>query len=69
VENVIAEAVKFFNLNMLSSPILIKRLCRVLAFLERNPSVKSYKDATPEAGGWGAAPAELEPAKLKTGRL
>jgi len=24
VENVIAEAVKFFNLNMLSSPILIK---------------------------------------------
>ena len=36
---------------------------RVLAFLEKSPIVRSYKDAPSEAGGWGATLAELGPAK------
>ncbi len=33
---------------------------RVHALLRRNPMVRSFQDAPPEAGGWGATIAELE---------
>jgi DNA-nicking Smr family endonuclease len=32
---------------------------RVQALLQNNPLVSSYKDAPPEAGGWGATLVEL----------
>ena len=33
---------------------------RVHGLLQRNPLVKSFKDAPPEAGGWGATLVELQ---------
>jgi len=32
---------------------------RVHQILQKNPQVKSFKDAPPEAGGWGATVVEL----------
>jgi dsDNA-specific endonuclease/ATPase MutS2 len=32
---------------------------RVQGLLQKNPLVSSYKDAPPEAGGWGATLVEL----------
>jgi DNA-nicking Smr family endonuclease len=37
---------------------------RVRALLRRNPMVLSFKDAPPEAGGWGATVAELKKADI-----
>ena len=34
---------------------------RIHGLLKRNPMVKSFKDAPPEAGGWGATLVHLEP--------
>ena len=34
---------------------------RVHQILQKNPQVKSFKDAPPEAGGWGATLVELNP--------
>jgi len=34
---------------------------RVQALLEKNPMVASFKDAPPQAGGWGATLVELVP--------
>ena len=33
---------------------------RVQALLKKNPQVKSFKNAPPEAGGWGATLVELK---------
>ena len=33
---------------------------RVRALLRRNPMVRSFQDAPPEAGGWGATVVELK---------
>ncbi len=33
---------------------------RVHALLRRNPMVRSFQDAPPEAGGWGATVVELK---------
>jgi len=33
---------------------------QVQRLLQRNPQVKSFKDAPPEAGGWGATLVELK---------
>jgi dsDNA-specific endonuclease/ATPase MutS2 len=35
---------------------------QVQRILQKNPQVKSFKDAPPEAGGWGATIVELMPA-------
>ena len=34
---------------------------QVQRILQKNPRVKSFKDAPPEAGGWGATLVELKP--------
>jgi DNA-nicking Smr family endonuclease len=34
---------------------------QVQRILQKNPTVKSFKDAPPEAGGWGATLVELKP--------
>ena len=34
---------------------------QVHRILQKNPQVKSFKDAPPEAGGWGATLVELKP--------
>jgi dsDNA-specific endonuclease/ATPase MutS2 len=34
---------------------------QVHRILQKNPEVKSFKDAPPEAGGWGATLVELKP--------
>ena len=34
---------------------------QVHRILQKNPVVKSFKDAPPEAGGWGATLVELKP--------
>ena len=34
---------------------------RVQGLLEKNPLVATFKDAPPEAGGWGATLVELDP--------
>jgi len=34
---------------------------QVHRILQKNPRVKSFKDAPPEAGGWGATLVELKP--------
>ena len=35
---------------------------QVHRILQKSPQVKSFKDAPPEAGGWGATIVELKPA-------
>jgi DNA-nicking Smr family endonuclease len=34
---------------------------QVQRILQRNPAVKNFKDAPPEAGGWGATLVQLKP--------
>jgi DNA-nicking Smr family endonuclease len=40
---------------------------RVHRILQKNPRVKSFKDAPPEAGGWGATLVELKPSEGEIG--
>jgi dsDNA-specific endonuclease/ATPase MutS2 len=40
---------------------------QVHRILQKNPQVKSFKDAPPEAGGWGATVVELKPPVDKIG--
>ena len=42
---------------------ILKR--RVQGLLKKNPMVKSFSNATPEAGGWGATLVELKRKQVK----
>ena len=63
LENYFAECIKagIFSVRVIHGKGKGIQKRQVHRILQKNPRVKSFKDAPPEAGGWGATLVELKP--------
>ena len=63
LENYFDECIKadIFSVRVIDGKGKEKKKRQVHRNLQKNPRVKSFKDAPPEAGGWGATLVELKP--------
>lgn len=62
LEDYIAECIKagIFSMRIIHGKGKGVQKKRVQKLLKKNPKVESFKDAPPEAGGWGATLVELK---------